>query len=331
MHTLSICIPTYHRRQFLKEALDSIIPQVTSEVEVVVSYTESSDGTDEMVAEYAKKYKFISFSRAGKDRGADWAFLKAAKAAKGKYIWLFSDDDVLNEGALTRVLSEIKKDPEIDAFHIGFTFLDTRKSWVILGKTVGSYKADVIYDSPDAFLKGERIAYSGYLPSIIMKKERWSYYEKAAEDFIGTAYVHMFILFCVLRDGGRIKCVSPPYILNRPFNDLFTDRRLEIEERMSKRRTLDIVGYDTISSAVFGKNSRINRRANSAVIRFFVIPEIIGAKLNGVGAKYFENILRLANKHYSTYPEFWLIIVPLSFLPAPLVIAARTLKRALLH
>jgi abequosyltransferase len=329
MYTLSICIPTYNRKQLLKETLESIIPQVTDEVEVVVSYTDSADGTEEMMAEYVKKYNFIFFFRAGANQGADRAFLKAVEPVKGKYIWFFSDDDLMEAGGVDRVLSEIKSNPDIDTFQIGHVFLGSGKKHVIYWKTFGSYDRDTVYDSADSFLKGERIAYSGYLPALVIKKQKWNAYAKSAEEFIGTAYVHMFILFCVMRDGGKIKCISPHYILNRPDNDYFTDRSQSVEKRLFRRRALDITSYDKISAAVFGKGSQINYRANMSVIRFFVAPEIIISKAKGVGNEYFDNVRRLAFQHYSSYPVFWLFLLPLLFIPAPIVMVARKLKRAM--
>ena len=56
---LTIAIPTYNRKNLLKRALESIISQLNSRIEVLVSDNASDDGTDEMMAEYFPMIRYI--------------------------------------------------------------------------------------------------------------------------------------------------------------------------------------------------------------------------------------------------------------------------------
>jgi glycosyltransferase involved in cell wall biosynthesis len=46
---VSICIPTYNRKDYLKETLDSVFTQTYRDYEVVIVDDGSTDGTEEMI------------------------------------------------------------------------------------------------------------------------------------------------------------------------------------------------------------------------------------------------------------------------------------------
>jgi len=108
---LSFCIPTWNRANELKECLDSIIEQVVEgnyPVEIFISDNASTDGTAEVLDKYAKKYKFIRYSRNEKNLGYDLNLITAIEKSEGEYAWLFGDDDILERGALEKVQNIIE-------------------------------------------------------------------------------------------------------------------------------------------------------------------------------------------------------------------------------
>ncbi|CAG0970587.1 partial heptose III glucuronosyltransferase, partial [Anaerolineae bacterium] len=103
---LSICIPTYNRSRFLREALDSIIASASSclpEVEVVVSDNASPDDTPAVMAEYQARYTWIRYYRNETNIG-EANFYHVAQLAKGEYVWIFGDDDKLLPPAIPAVI-----------------------------------------------------------------------------------------------------------------------------------------------------------------------------------------------------------------------------------
>ncbi|UUZ71761.1 glycosyltransferase [Polaromonas sp. P1(28)-8] len=60
MH-LSICIPTYNFGRFIGETLDSLLPQVSDEVEVVVLDGGSTDDTGAVVAARMQHHKQLTY------------------------------------------------------------------------------------------------------------------------------------------------------------------------------------------------------------------------------------------------------------------------------
>jgi len=55
---VSVCIPTYNRKHYLREALESVFAQTYKDFEVVIVDDGSTDGTDQMLKEsgYAVRY-----------------------------------------------------------------------------------------------------------------------------------------------------------------------------------------------------------------------------------------------------------------------------------
>ena len=89
-----VCV-TYNQKEYIKEALDSFIMQKTNfGYEVLVGDDGSTDGTSEIVAEYAKKYpdiiKPIFHSH---NTGSYQNLLDAASACKGKYVAMCDGDE----------------------------------------------------------------------------------------------------------------------------------------------------------------------------------------------------------------------------------------------
>jgi abequosyltransferase len=111
---LSICIPTFNRKKYLKECLDSIFSQLektkdSKRIEVIISDNASDDGTREMVRLYGKKYHNLFYFRNKENLGGLVNTIKVATHAKGEYIWFFSDDDIQTKQALATVIETINK------------------------------------------------------------------------------------------------------------------------------------------------------------------------------------------------------------------------------
>ena len=58
---VTVAIPTFNRKLFLKEALESVLAQDYSNVEIVVSDNASTDGTEDVVKGFSEKYNNIIY------------------------------------------------------------------------------------------------------------------------------------------------------------------------------------------------------------------------------------------------------------------------------
>ncbi len=90
---VSVGVPVYNGGKVLRRALDSILSQDYSRVEIIVSDNASTDETEEICKEFSTKDNRISYYRSEKNMGVVWNFNSLVKFSKGKYfMWLSCDD-----------------------------------------------------------------------------------------------------------------------------------------------------------------------------------------------------------------------------------------------
>jgi len=108
---LTIAIPTYNRASLLNLCLDSIVDQVRecSEcIELIVSNNASTDNTRDIVSRYLDIYPELRYTENESNRGYDYNAAKCFSLARSKYVWLFSDDDLLLPRAIERIVPMLK-------------------------------------------------------------------------------------------------------------------------------------------------------------------------------------------------------------------------------
>ena len=105
---VSICIPTYNRKEYLKETLDSIIAQTYKNYEIVVVDDGSTDGTVDMIKslDYPVTYCWQ------KNSGDAAARNKLVEIAQGDYISFIDSDDLLMPDAIEKMVRVMETETE---------------------------------------------------------------------------------------------------------------------------------------------------------------------------------------------------------------------------
>ncbi|WP_289128473.1 glycosyltransferase family 2 protein [uncultured Clostridium sp.] len=93
MDLISVIIPTYNRKSYLMEAIDSVLKQNYSNIEILIVDDNSIDGTEELIHDNYKNYDNIYYFKNNINRGPGYNRLKGFNKAKGKYIIFLDDDD----------------------------------------------------------------------------------------------------------------------------------------------------------------------------------------------------------------------------------------------
>jgi abequosyltransferase len=256
---LSICIPTYNRAAFLEEAVMSILSQSQDGIEIVISDNCSQDETSEVVSKLRQKHSHIKYFRWDENMGADLNYLKAVELATGEYCWLLGSDDALIQGAISRVLAEIKNGHDIylcNRIDCSFSMQPIIKfNW--LNKTADqlfdfSRREDVFDYFKSACSLG---AVFSYLSTIVVKKTSWNSVQYESS-MTGTAYSHAYILLVLVAEGTKLKYLRDALVLNRMGNDSF------LENGHFQRFMLDVNGYLKIATKVF-----VNEDVKSAFLK----------------------------------------------------------------
>src|SRR5579883_660559 len=88
----SIIVTSHDQRDFIRAAVDSALSQAPELREVIVVDDASSDGSPEILKQYAEKIQFLCLPT---NRGAIEARNLGLAQAKGQYIIFLDGDDVL--------------------------------------------------------------------------------------------------------------------------------------------------------------------------------------------------------------------------------------------
>ena len=114
-YTLSICIPTFNRAEYLNDLLTCIFKQkrnirnFENIIEVIISDNHSRDNTKLIVDRFSRKFNNIKYFYNSSNIGMRRNLVKVAEYATGDYIWFFSDDDLMKSRAIKEVVSLIQK------------------------------------------------------------------------------------------------------------------------------------------------------------------------------------------------------------------------------
>lgn len=103
---VSICIPTYNRKNYLRETIDSILAQTYKDYEIVIVDDGSTDGTEEMI----KKLAIPITYHWQKNRGDAAARNKLIELAQGQYISFIDSDDLLMPDSIERMVKTLESE-----------------------------------------------------------------------------------------------------------------------------------------------------------------------------------------------------------------------------
>jgi len=220
---LSICIATYNRAGFIGETLDSIIRQLTDEVEIVVVDGASTDATRTVMERYAADCTGIRYIRLPEKGGVDRDFCKAVEYARGEYCWLFSDDDLFKPGAVQRVLRELRNDHCLVI--VNADVMDRDLSTMLQPSMLDNRK-DETYEADDLEGLFRRIVPSiSFIGCVVIRRETWLTREHAR--YFGSEFIHVGVIFQEPLPGSA-HVIAQSYVSIRYGNAQWTSRSFEV-------------------------------------------------------------------------------------------------------
>ncbi|WP_296012603.1 glycosyltransferase [uncultured Treponema sp.] len=116
---ISVCMATYNGERFIKEQIDSILPQLSKDDELIISDDVSTDRTLEIIASYNDErikvfhhQKNPEYAKIKHSRNFYYAtsnFENALKRAKGDYIFLSDQDDIWMPNKVQKMIPILKE------------------------------------------------------------------------------------------------------------------------------------------------------------------------------------------------------------------------------
>lgn len=126
---LSICIPNYNRSKYLNNCLNSILLAKSFsslKFEICISDNGSKENITSVINHYKKKGLKINYNKNKKNLGFGANFYKVVKMAKGEFIWLIGNDDLLYVYALKKLEKLFCKNEDVDFYFINSSSLNSK-------------------------------------------------------------------------------------------------------------------------------------------------------------------------------------------------------------
>lgn len=190
---VSLILTTYNCKENLIKTFKSIEEQDYPNIEVCVSDSCSTDGTLEVIKEYAESSKHSVVYKSEKDSGIYDGINRSIQMSSGDYLEIMNDEYTCVD-AISKLVRAIE---EADG-------------------VVGSH-ADLVYKEGDTVRRywkmGNGSIYSGWMPghpSLMLKREVYEKYGLYNTDYICSADYEFMVRF--LKDGNKLTYVPETLI-----------------------------------------------------------------------------------------------------------------------
>jgi abequosyltransferase len=292
---LTIAIPAYERPKELGILLDSIAGQFAGhegKLEVIVSDDASAPETDSVVSEFQQIFP-IRYIKNTRNLGMDGNFLQCFGEARGKYVWLFGDDDVLLPGAVEAALELCKQAPHLIHFHS----VSFRGDFTLAEHSTQSVKITV-YKSAIEFARSVNIMITFLSGTIASKEYFLSKTHTPPEEFRGTHLLHLGWILQCLPEVGHYVVVRTPFIASKA-------------ENTGGYNLIKVfgAGFDRIIAQLLLDRPKLIRVFQNAMLtRFF--PRFLLLLREGNRAFEFDSQDQTLYCLYRRNPRYWLFVHP---------------------
>lgn len=93
---ISVIIPVYNAKDYLKRCLDSVCNQTLKDIEIICVNDCSTDNSKEILWQYAKNYKNLTIINLEKNQGESVARNTGLAFSKGEYLGFVDNDDEID-------------------------------------------------------------------------------------------------------------------------------------------------------------------------------------------------------------------------------------------
>ena len=194
---ISVVIPSYNRKEFLKRSIDSAINQTKKPFEIIVVDDGTTDGTETMIK---SDYDFVKFIKQ-KNKGVSAARNIGIKVSIGEWICFLDSDDEWKRDKLEKQINAMKSNPDYKFFH-------SNEIWIKNGLRINQKKKHKKYggDIFDKCLDMCRISPS----SVMINKTVFDEVGNFNENLVVCEDYELWLRIC---DKYRVFFIDEPLII----------------------------------------------------------------------------------------------------------------------
>lgn len=132
---VSVGLPVYNGQRYLSIAIESVLAQTHSNIELVICDNCSTDRSEAICRDFSSRDSRVRYHRNERNIGAAGNFCRTFELAKGEYFRWLSADDSIGPGSVEKCLTLLMSDPGLALACTKTVFVDE------LGKETGPYDA----------------------------------------------------------------------------------------------------------------------------------------------------------------------------------------------
>jgi abequosyltransferase len=302
---LTIAIPTYNRRDCLTQLLEVLMPQLDGEtrVQLVISDNASGDDTPAVVESFRNRGLQLLYNRNENNLGADGNFIRCYEIARGEYVWIFGDDDILVPGGLHQVLTCLGT-REYDLLYLRATGFQSK--YQESHQTLFSGKVRCFATPEDFALYA--FTHLTFISANISRKATLE--SVPHEDFsklVGTSLVQLSWTFSLLKNNARCAVLLDRVVANRTDNG-------------GDHGTCEVFGSNlkAIVKEYFGTQSSIGSAILNRTIQGFFPWAMLQRRRNKNSRHLPEDPVTILRGIFGNNPRYWIFLHPVLRLPVPL-------------
>ncbi|MBY0379065.1 MAG: glycosyltransferase family 2 protein [Burkholderiales bacterium] len=295
---LTIGIPTYNGANYIANTINSILQEVEknnlTNLEIVISDNCSTDNTQDVVSQFIniphlKIHYYKNSTNIGFDRNID----NVIKLATGRYVWTLADDDYIINDGVTKVIKFLS----INGVELLF---------VNYSNAININPNNTLYSNSNDFFRNIKFK-NGLISSNIINRETWLTLDMAR--YFDSSWIHV---------AYSIEALNPN---KTSMAGIIVDNVLQMDgvPRWGENGSFIYTGFKLLD--IFKRIPELNYDNDIKKLADFVIKggypkNLIIAKSQGF---IVNNLVISRFKHYyRNYLSFWLIDLPILYLPKQL-------------
>jgi len=122
---VSIGLPVFNGEAYVRQAIESIISQDYTNIELIIHDNASTDGTEQVCREIAERDARVLYFRNPRNLGAAANYNLCFEKARGTYFKWAAHDDLLAPGYISRAVAAMDAAPEAVLCMVGITEIDS--------------------------------------------------------------------------------------------------------------------------------------------------------------------------------------------------------------
>lgn len=152
---VTVLMPVFNREAYVSEAIESVLAQSVADFEFVIVDDASTDGTAEILAQWAVRDTRIRLLTAPRNLGIAEAPNLGLRAARAAFVARLDSDDVMSPGRLASQLAVLESQSDVVLVSSAYEVMDQS------GRTLGVWSAQEPHEVVRFFLRFTNIVGGG--------------------------------------------------------------------------------------------------------------------------------------------------------------------------